>query len=152
VFAVKQDPKKVPLDEVEAIAFERALTLSGRVLGQPNLDFTKPGLGEAKDGDAKTVAKADDALAPPPGTVAPAKIPKVEPEPNGICDLHLALANLRNVAIKQVMINTQTDKGPTAWRLDTTDSRDSPLVLRRAGTETWADLFLEPPPGDLNGK
>jgi hypothetical protein len=149
----KVEPKaKVPLDEVESIAFERALTLSGRVLGQPNLDFTMPGAGEAKDGGAKAVAKADDVLAPPPGTVAAAKIPKLEPKPNGICDLHVTLSNLRDAAIKQVTINAQTDKGPTAWRLDTTDSRDWPLVLRRAGTETWADLFLEPPAGDLNGK
>ncbi len=98
------------------------------------------------------MAKTDDALAPPPGTITPAKIPKLEPKPNGICDLHLTLANLRPAAIKQVMINTQTDKGPVAWRLDTSDSRDWPLVLRRAGTETWADLFLEPPTGDLKGK
>ncbi|SIN68133.1 Protein of unknown function [Singulisphaera sp. GP187] len=149
----KVEPKaRVPLDEVEGIAFEKALTLSGRVLGQPNLDFTMPGVEKAKDGAAKPVAKTDDVLAPPPGTVAAAKIPKLEPKPNGICDLHLTLANLRTAAIKQVTINAQTDKGPTAWRLDTSDSNDWPLVVRRAGTETWADLFLEPPAGDLNGK
>jgi hypothetical protein len=150
----KVEPKaRIPLDDVEAIAFERASVLSGRVVGQPNLDFTMPGAGEAKEGEkAPTVAKADDVLAPPPGTVAPVKIPKLEPKPNGICDLHLTLSNLRNVAIKQVTINAQTDKGPTAWRLDTADSHDWPLVLRRAGTESWADLFLEPPAGDLKGK
>ncbi|WP_020467368.1 NPCBM/NEW2 domain-containing protein [Singulisphaera acidiphila] len=150
----KVEPKaRVPLDEVEGIAFEKALTLSGRVLGQPNLDFTRPGLEAPKDGAvAKSDTKTDDVLAPPPGTVTPAKIPKVEPKPNGICDLHLTLANLRTAAIKQVTINAQTDKGPAAWRLDTSDSRDWPLVVRRAGTETWADLFLEPPAGDLNGK
>ena len=82
----------------------------------------------------------------------PSKIPKVEPKPNGIRDLHLTLSGLRSAAIKQVTINAQTDKGPTAWRLDTTDSQDWPLVLRRAGTESWADLFLEPPAGDLNGR
>ena len=151
----KVEPKaRLPLGEVEEIAFERALNLAGRVLGQPNLDFTMPGAGDSKDAaaGAKPVAAADDVLAPPPGTVAAKKIPKLEPKPNGICDLHVTLSNLRNVAIKQVTINTQTDKGPTAWRLDTTDSNDWPLLLRRAGTESWADLFLEPPAGDLNGK
>lgn len=149
----KPEPKaKIAFDEVDAIAFERALTVSGRFLGQPNLDFTRRGVAENKDGTAKTDTKTDDVLAPPPGTVAAVKIPKLEPEPSGVCDLHLSLANLRTVAIKQVTINAQSDKGPTSWRLDTTDSRDWPLVLRRAGTETWADLFLEPPDGDLNGK
>jgi NPCBM/NEW2 domain/Protein of unknown function (DUF1583) len=151
----KVEPKaRLPLGEVEEIAFERALNLAGRVVGQPNLDFTMPGAGDSKDGaaGAKPVAKADDVLAPPPGTVAAKKIPKLEPKPNGICDVYVTLSNLRNVAIKQVTINTQTDKGPTAWRLDTTDSTDWPLLLRRAGTESWADLFLEPPAGDLNGK
>ena len=42
----------------------------------------------------------------------------------------------------------QTDKGPTSWRLDTPDSPDWPIVVRRSGTESSADLFLEPPPGD----
>ena len=151
----KVEPKaRVPLGEIEEIAFERALNLAGRVVGQPNLDFTMPGAGDSKDGapGAKPVAKADDVLAPPPGTVAAKKIPKLEPKPNGICDLYVTLSNLRNVAVKQVTINAQTAKGPTAWRLDTSDSNDWPLLLRRAGTESWADLFLEPPAGDLNGK
>ena len=146
----KVEPKaRIPLDEVEVIAFERAFDLSGRFIGQPNLDFTMPGAGDAKDKDGRQrpVAKADDVLAPPPGTVAAAKIPKLEPKPNGIRDLHLTLSSLRAAAIKQVTINAQTDKGPTTWRLDTTDSHDWPLVLRRAGTESWADLFLEPPAG-----
>jgi hypothetical protein len=151
----KVEPKaRIALGEVHEIAFERAFTLSGRVLGQPNLDFTMPGRGESKDqtANAKPVAQADDVLAPPPGTVAAKKIPKLDPKPNGICDLYVTLSNLRNAAIKQVMINAQTDKGQTAYRLDTTDSNDWPLVLRRAGTESWADLFLEPPAADLNGK
>jgi hypothetical protein len=146
---------RVPLGEVEGIAYERASTLSGRFLGQPNLDFTMPRGDKDKDegGAAKPDAKADDVLAPPPGTApAAAKVPKVEPKPNGVRDLHLALANLRDSAVKQVTINCQTDKGPTAWRLDTADSRDWPLVLRRAGTESWADLFLEPPAGDAHQK
>ena len=45
-------------------------------------------------------------------------------------------------------MNGQTDKGPTSWRLDTSDSEDWPIVVRRSGTESSADLFLEPPPGD----
>src|SRR5262249_55237351 len=40
------------------------------------------------------------------------------------------------------------DKGQTSWRLDTSDSEDWPIVVRRGGTESSADLFLEPPPGD----
>jgi hypothetical protein len=153
--AAKVEPKaRVPLMDVEEIAFERAFTVTGRVLGQPNLDFTMARSDKSKDGaaGAKPAATADDVLAPPPGTAAAMKIPKLDPKPNGICDLHVTLSNLRNAAIKQVMINSQTDKGPAAWRLDTTDSNDWPLVLRRAGTESWADLFLEPPAGDLNGK
>jgi hypothetical protein len=143
----KAVPKaRIPLDEMEVIAFERAVTLSGRYVGQPNVDFTMPG------GGPKTHIKADDALAPPPGTAAAEKIPKIEPGPSGICDLHLTLSSLRNAAIQQVSINAQTDKGAAAWRIDTSNSRDWPLVLRRAGTESWADLFLEPPPADLKGK
>ena len=166
----KTEPKaKLPLGDLEAIAFERADVMTGKVQGQPNLDFTMPIAPKPKDATAgteakpaekpkeaavsdKPAAKADDVTAPPPGTVAVAKIPKVEPKPNGICDVYVTLSNLRNSPIKQVMVNTQTDKGPAAWRLDTSDSQDWPLVLRRAGTESWADLFLEPPDGDLNGK
>ncbi|MDR3636702.1 MAG: NPCBM/NEW2 domain-containing protein, partial [Isosphaeraceae bacterium] len=143
---------KVPLDEVESISFESAVALSGRFLGQVNLDFTMPGVGDAKDGNTKAAVKGDDVLAPPPGTVAAAKIAKLDPRPNGIRDLHVTLSGLRNASITQVMVNAQTDKGPTAWRLDTSDSRDWPLVLRRSVTESWADLFLEPPAGDLSGK
>ena len=164
------EPKaKLSLGDVELIAFERADVMTGRVQGQPNLDFTMPVAPKSKDATAgaatapaekpkeiatgdKPAAKADDLLAPPPGTAAVVKVPKVDPKPNGICDVYVTLSNLRNVAIKQVMINTQTDKGPAAWRLDTSDSQDWPLVLRRAGTESWADLFIEPPDGDLNGK
>ncbi len=151
----KVEPKaRIPLAEVEEIAFERAFTVSGRVLGQPNLDFTMPGAVEAKDAAAgvKPAAQADDVVAPPPGTVAAKKIRKLDPKPNGICDLYVTLSGLRNVAINQVAINAPAPKGPTAWRLDTTDTNDWPLVLRRAGTESWADLFLEPPAEDLNGK
>ncbi len=50
------------------------------------------------------------------------------------------------------MIQCQTDKGPTSWQLDTAGSPDWPLTMSRAGLETWADLFLEPPPGDCHDK
>jgi hypothetical protein len=167
VVAVKPEPKaRIPLDELESIEFERATTLGGRFLGQPNLDFTgsakaeatepaKDATGPAKEGApaSKPSAPVDDVLAPPPGTAPPPKkILRVEPKANGIRDLHLSLSGLRAVAVKQVTANAQTEKGATAWRLDTSDSHDSPLVLRRGGTEPWADLFLEPPAGDLKGK
>ena len=90
-------------------------------------------------------------LAPPPGTTI-TKFPKVEPKKNGIRDLCLSLFGLREAKIKQVTVNCQTDKGPTNWRLDTTDSQDWPLVVRRPGTDIAADLFLEPPPGDCHQK
>ncbi len=145
---------KIPLDELESIRFERAPQMTARFMGQPNLDFTMPGLSAKKDDPAQKTAEAkktdgtDDVLAPPPGTTAPTKIPKVEPKKNGIRDLNLTLFNLRPAEIKQVTINCQTDKGQTSYRLDTTDSQDWPVVVRRSGTEPSADLFLEPPPGD----
>ena len=64
----------------------------------------------------------------------------------------LALFGLREAKIKQVTVNCQTDKGATNWRLDTTDTEDWPLVVRRPGTDISADLFLEPPPGDCHQK
>ena len=173
-------PRKFPLDEIESIRFERTPVMAGRYLGQPNLDFTmtapapKPPEAEAKDKDkdkekekektkdtAKAkepekkpeVAKADDVIAPPPGTAAAAaKVPKLEPKKNGIRDLLLTLSNLREAEIKQITITTQTDKGPVGWRLDTSDSQDSPLVLRRSGNSPSADLLLDPPAGDLHQK
>ena len=59
---------------------------------------------------------------------------------------------MREAKIKQVTVNCQTDKGATNWRLDTTDSEDWPLVVRRPGNDISADLFLEPPPGDCHQK
>jgi hypothetical protein len=198
---------KIPLDELDSIRFERTPALSARYVGQPNLDFTGPGLsakkieppnaGATKDAAAKPepakaeakkpapakaeVKKADekkgapakaevkkpdakknaapkaeekkaeggsdDALAPPPGTTID-KFPKVEPKKNGIRDLCISLFGLRNAKIKQVTVNGQTSSGPANWRLDTTDSQDSPLVVRRAGNDMAADLFLDPPAGD----
>lgn len=145
----KVEPKaKLPLIEVEEIVFDRALAATGRFIGQPNVDLTGPGLKEEEEGDADPDTKADDVLAPPPGTITPKKIPKVEPEPNGIRDLHFSLSGLRDAAITQVMVSVETDDGQTTWQIDTSGSRAWPLVLRRSGTEPWADLFLEPPPGD----
>ncbi len=202
--AQAKPPTRIPLDEVDSIRFERAPTLAARFVGQPNLDFTMPGLSakkpeapakpdekksdaapkaaekkadakkdtapakaeakkaenkqqaapkaetkkaEAKKAEDKKADGSDDALAPPPGTTI-AKYPKLEPKKNGIRDLCLSLFGLRDVKIKQVMVNGQSDKGPTSWRLDTTDSQDWPLVVRRAGNDIAADLYLEPPPGD----
>src|SRR5262249_10918196 len=147
---------KLPLDEVESVRFERTPAMTARFMGQVNLDFTMPGLSAKKDdappkAEAKKPTGVDNALAPPPGTTV-MKVPKVEAKNIEIGDLNLWLSGLRNVAIRQVTVNCQTDGGPTSWRLDTTDSKDWPLVLRRSGTEAWADVFLEPPPGDCHQK
>jgi hypothetical protein len=144
---------KIPLDELASIKFERTPGMSARVMGQPNLDFTMPGLSAkkneppAKDAPKKP-AEADDVLAPAPGTTI-INIPKVEPKKNGIRDLDIALFGLRDKAIKQVTVMCQTDKGPASWRLDTSGSEDWPLVVVRTGNEMTADLFLEPPAGDV---
>ncbi len=158
--------------------------MTARFVGQPNLDFTMPGLSykpeaakkddfpddvfapdpkdpkyladqkaaakkaEPKKAEPKKAEEPDDVNAPPPGTTAPTKIARLNPKKNGIRDLNLALYNLRPSPIKQVTVTCQTDKGPTSWRLDTSDSEDWPIVVRRSGTESSADLFLEPPPGD----
>jgi hypothetical protein len=221
--------RKIPFDEVESIRFERTLALSARFVGQPNLDFTLPGLSAKKDdaapaleagkpGAATSVAKAgaakgamkkegtspatpkadakkaetkkeaalakdqakkaadppkadaqkqkaaaakktdekkggpdDDPLAPPPGTII-TKIAKVEPKRNGIRDLQISLFGLRAAKMKQITVNCQTDRGQASWRLDTSDSEDWPIFLRRSGTGISADLFLEPPPGDCHQK
>jgi NPCBM/NEW2 domain/Protein of unknown function (DUF1583) len=105
----------------------------------------------APKAEEKKTDGSDDVLAPPPGTTI-AKFPKVEPRKNGIRDLCLSLFGLREAKIKQVTVNCQTDKGPTSWRLDTTDSQDWPLVIRRPGNDISADIFLEPPPGDCHQK
>ena len=47
-------------------------------------------------------------------------MPKVEPKPNGIRDIHLAVSGLRDAAIQQIMIQCPTDKGQAMWQLDTT--------------------------------
>jgi hypothetical protein len=158
----------IPLDEVESIVFERSSSLSARFIGQVNIDTTGPVGTPSKDAkdpknpkdaketkdaqepkEVKKPAEVDDFESPPPGTAAtPKPPPKVEPTPNGIRDLHFTLSSLAPAAIQQVMIQCQTDKGPASWRLDTTGSQDWPLTVSRAGVESWADLFFEPPVGD----
>ena len=169
--AAAAPPKEVSLGEVETITFERSSTLSARYLGQPNVDATRPGGPDAtkdqdkdkdkdkdQDKDKKPEPAApqspagDDLAAPPPGTVAPVKVAKVEAKPNGIRDIHLSLSSLRPEALKQVMIQCPTDKGQASWQLDTTGSPNWPLTLTRAGSEPYADLFLEPPAGDCHDK
>jgi hypothetical protein len=175
--APSKEPKaKIPLDEVESIRFERTPAMTGRFIGQSSFDFTMPHPNvkkeepkkddkkeeakkeetnkeetkkeEAKKDDAKKPGDADNPNAPPPGTAVVAVAPKVEPKKNGIRDLHLSLAGLRPSPIRQITVNCQTDKGQTSWQSDTTGSESWPLVIRRSGTDAWADLFLEPPPGD----
>ncbi len=40
---------KIPLDELESIRFERTPAMSARFMGQPNVDFTMPGLSAKKE-------------------------------------------------------------------------------------------------------
>jgi len=150
--ATPKPKARIPLAEVESIAFERAATLAGRFLGQPNVDNTGPGGEPPKDAKEAKKPEGDDLSAPPPGTVAPPKVAKAEPKPNGIRDLHLSLSGLREAAIQQITIQCPTDKGQGSWRLDTSSSTDGPISVLRAGNESWADLFIEPPAGDCYGK
>jgi len=141
------EPKAiVPLEEVEAIRFERASALEARITGQVNVDRTGPAPSAeeaASDGPATI-----DVNAPPPGTTLPVQPPKAEPKPNGIQDVHIRLSGLRDAPIRQIMVNCATEEGQARWRLDTSNSPDWPLVLHRSGTSPTSDLFLEPPPGD----
>ena len=111
----------------------------------PKADDPPPAETPAEDPSKPSVAEL---MKPPPGTIAAEKIPKYEPAPNGKRDIQIALAGLAPAEITQVTVTCQTDKGATSYRLDTSDSRDWPLVVRRVGTEPFATLFLEPPPGD----
>ena len=56
---------KIPLDEVESIHFERSPGMTARFVGQPNLDFTMPGLSY-KPEEAKKDDLPDDVFAPDP--------------------------------------------------------------------------------------
>ncbi|MDB5351951.1 MAG: putative carbohydrate binding protein [Planctomycetota bacterium] len=143
---------RIPLDEVESITFERSSSLGARFLGQPNVDTTGPGGEPSKDAKDAKQGAGDDLSIPPPGTVAPPKILKVEPKPNGIRDLHLSLSSLRDAEIKQIVVQCQNDMGQASWQLDTSGSPAWPLTVRRAGKESWADVFLEPPAGDCQDK
>jgi hypothetical protein len=143
---------RIPLDEVETIVFERMSNVTVKFVGQPNVDATGPGGSQAKDAKDEKKGAGDDLSAPPPGTIPPPKMPKVEPKPSGIRDIHLALSGLRDAAIQQIMIQCPTDKGQAMWQLDTTGTPAWPISLRRAGKETWADLFLEPPEGDCHNR
>jgi hypothetical protein len=143
---------RIPLDEVETIVFERASNLAIKFVGQPNVDATGPGGSQAKDATDEKKGAGDDLSAPPPGTVPIPKMPKVEPKPSGIRDIHLALSGLRDAVIQQIRIQCPTDKGQAMWQLDTTGTPAWPIGLRRAGKETWADLFLEPPEGDCHNR
>ncbi len=58
------NPKKIPLDEVDSIRFERTPALTARFVGQPNLDFTMPGLSAKKEEPAPAPEGKKDAAAP----------------------------------------------------------------------------------------
>ena len=53
---------KIPLDEVESIRFERTPMMTARFVGQPNVDFTMPGLSAKKEEPPKKdeAPKKDD--------------------------------------------------------------------------------------------
>ena len=158
---------KIPLDELESIRFERTPVDVRPLHGptQPRLHHARPErrgrkttlAREARRRRSPTTDRSRTPRRPTGPTTSwprprarrpPPRSPRSNPKKNGIRDLNLSLFNLRPAAIKQVTVTCQTDKGPTSWRLDTTDSQDWPLVVRRSGTEPSADLFLEPPPGD----
>jgi hypothetical protein len=110
-------------------------------------DEAKPKEKPKPKDKSKDESASAEVTAPLPGTVSN-KIARVEPEKNGIRDVCLALSGLRSAKIKQVTVTCQTDKGASSWRLDTSDSHDWPLVVRRSGNEGWAELYLEPPASD----
>lgn len=143
---------RLPLDEVETIVFERSSNLAVRFAGQPNVDATGPGGPKARGVKDEKKGAGDDLSAPPPGTVPIPKMPRVEPKPSGIRDIHLVLSGLRDADIRQIMIQCPTDRGQAMWQLDTTGTQAWPVSLRRAGKEPWADLFLEPPEGDCQNR
>ncbi len=143
---------RLPLDEVETIVFERSSNLAVRFAGQPNVDATGPGGPKARGIKDEKKGAGDDLSAPPPGTVPMPRMPRVEPKPNGIRDIHLVLSGLHDAEIRQIMIQCPTDTGQAMWQLDTTGTQAWPVSLRRAGKEPWADLFLEPPDGDCHNR
>ena len=143
----------VPMVEVEEVRFEREAAFAARFVGQPNVDVTRGAPEEGKkDESSQPAGKAepDEVAAPPPGTVAVKPPPKIEAKKNGIRDIQISLSGLRPTKIKQIQINCQTDKGQTSWQLEVQGGW--PLVLRRAGTDPAAGVFLEPPPADCHQK
>jgi hypothetical protein len=68
--------------------------------------------------------------------------------PNGVQDIHIRLAGLSpKKDIKQLRIISRVP--PRAWRLDPSGSPDWSLVLQRANAASTADIYFEPPSGDL---
>ncbi|WP_422922973.1 NPCBM/NEW2 domain-containing protein [Singulisphaera sp. PoT] len=142
--AKKDDAKK---DEVKKDETKKDEKKDEAKKGEEKKDDAKKEEPKKEAPAEKKKDAPNDALAPPPGTTVN-KVPRVYPKKNGIRDLDLFVVGLRPAAIKQVMVTCQTDKGPASWRLDTTDSQDWPLVVRRAGMESFADIYVEPPQGD----
>ena len=63
-----EEPKaRIPLDEVESIAFERSSNLAVKFVGQPNVDTTGPGGAAGKDAKDEKKGAGDDLLGPAPG-------------------------------------------------------------------------------------
>ena len=152
------EPKaRIPLDEVESIR-SSGRTTSGRARssGQPNVDLTvarpagKEGRAEiAKKPRQEGAAAADDALGAAAGTRPSRKVPRVEPKKNGIRDVRLALFGPEHREDQAGHRQLPDRQGADRLAARHLDSHDWPLVLRRSGTESSADLFLEPPPGRL---
>jgi len=68
--------------------------------------------------------------------------------PNGVQDIHIRLTGISpKKEIKQLRIISRVP--PRAWRLDPSGSPDWSLVLQRANAASIAEVFFEPPSGDL---
>jgi hypothetical protein len=68
--------------------------------------------------------------------------------PNGVQDIHIRLTGLSpKKEIKQLRIISRVP--PRAWRLDPSGSPDWSLVVQRANAASIADVYFEPPSGDL---
>ena len=62
---------KVPLDELESIRFERTPAMTARFMGQPNVDFTMPGLSAKKEEPPKKEERRQERLSLPRRTKRP---------------------------------------------------------------------------------
>jgi NPCBM/NEW2 domain len=70
---------------------------------------------------------------------------------NGIQDVHLRLTGLqKQKGIKQLRIVLRTP--PRAWVMDPSDSPNWRLAVQRSANSTTADVYFEPPAGDLLDK